>query len=137
MRVWIRRCAGVYCFFFQAEDGIRDYKVTGVQTCALPIYPVGVRRTAESERDALDRTLLIAQLAQARVDFRFPPGCAGVEVHVRVDALELDALVVEVPAVRRGDDHRIGKRAAHGPGRLELAAGAGRQQTQGLGGDRA
>src|ERR1039457_2196970 len=27
-------------FFFQAEDGIRDYKVTGVQTCALPIsYP--------------------------------------------------------------------------------------------------
>src|SRR5256885_4619420 len=27
----------VVCFFFQAEDGIRDYKVTGVQTCALPI----------------------------------------------------------------------------------------------------
>src|SRR5256885_7287290 len=27
-------------FFFQAEDGIRDYKVTGVQTCALPIWEV-------------------------------------------------------------------------------------------------
>src|SRR6266850_5709347 len=27
-------------FFFQAEDGIRDYKVTGVQTCALPIYRI-------------------------------------------------------------------------------------------------
>src|SRR5256885_6983728 len=27
----------VVSFFFQAEDGIRDYKVTGVQTCALPI----------------------------------------------------------------------------------------------------
>src|ERR1039457_5459176 len=27
-----------FFFFFQAEDGIRDYKVTGVQTCALPIY---------------------------------------------------------------------------------------------------
>src|SRR5206468_8240946 len=26
------------CFFFQAEDGIRDLIVTGVQTCALPIY---------------------------------------------------------------------------------------------------
>src|SRR5688500_20232865 len=26
------------CFFFQAEDVIRDYKVTGVQTCALPIW---------------------------------------------------------------------------------------------------
>src|ERR1022692_4476343 len=29
---------GIYVFFFQAEDGIRDYKVTGVQTCALPIW---------------------------------------------------------------------------------------------------
>src|SRR5256885_5466232 len=28
----------VLFFFFQAEDGIRDYKVTGVQTCALPIF---------------------------------------------------------------------------------------------------
>src|SRR5256885_3558284 len=28
----------LFFFFFQAEDGIRDYKVTGVQTCALPIY---------------------------------------------------------------------------------------------------
>src|SRR2546430_12538738 len=26
------------CFFFQAEDGIRDLTVTGVQTCALPIF---------------------------------------------------------------------------------------------------
>ena len=30
----------VVVFFFQAEDGIRDSPVTGVQTCALPIYPV-------------------------------------------------------------------------------------------------
>src|SRR5256885_13161699 len=34
-----RTCVFGGCFFFfQAEDGIRDYKVTGVQTCALPIY---------------------------------------------------------------------------------------------------
>src|SRR2546426_5969610 len=34
-----------YCFFFfQAEDGIRDYKVTGVQTCALPISVRPLRR---------------------------------------------------------------------------------------------
>ena len=26
-----------FFFFFQAEDGIRDWSVTGVQTCALPI----------------------------------------------------------------------------------------------------
>src|SRR5256886_5823852 len=30
---------GTYFFFFQAEDGIRDLTVTGVQTCALPISP--------------------------------------------------------------------------------------------------
>src|SRR5256885_12579544 len=28
--------------FFQAEDGIRDYKVTGVQTCALPICSAAI-----------------------------------------------------------------------------------------------
>src|SRR3712207_8472078 len=36
-------------FFFQAEDGIRDIGVTGVQTCALPIctaYPIPGSRTA-------------------------------------------------------------------------------------------
>src|SRR5690606_39478094 len=30
-------------FFFQAEDGIRDFHVTGVQTCALPISPEAIR----------------------------------------------------------------------------------------------
>src|ERR1022692_4988119 len=30
--------SGCLFVFFQAEDGIRDYKVTGVQTCALPIW---------------------------------------------------------------------------------------------------
>src|SRR5262249_60085103 len=29
---------GSFIFFFQAEDGIRDWSVTGVQTCALPIF---------------------------------------------------------------------------------------------------
>ena len=32
----------MFIFFFQAEDGIRDYKVTGVQTCALPILMRGI-----------------------------------------------------------------------------------------------
>src|SRR5256885_12715587 len=36
---------GFYFFFFQAEDGIRDYKVTGVQTCALPISDLAVPRS--------------------------------------------------------------------------------------------
>src|SRR6266487_2936683 len=33
-----------FFFFFQAEDGIRDGRVTGVQTCALPIYQLKLRR---------------------------------------------------------------------------------------------
>src|SRR5438093_9532910 len=33
-----RAASPVLFFFFQAEDGIRDWSVTGVQTCALPIY---------------------------------------------------------------------------------------------------
>src|SRR5438046_9206625 len=32
-----------FFFFFQAEDGIRDWSVTGVQTCALPISFVGIQ----------------------------------------------------------------------------------------------
>src|SRR2546425_7261193 len=49
MRVSVRWCTlcavripSVF-FFFQAEDGIRDKLVTGVQTCALPIYRVRPR----------------------------------------------------------------------------------------------
>src|SRR5260370_38665247 len=34
----------LFFFFFQAEDGIRDSSVTGVQTCALPIYTAWLRR---------------------------------------------------------------------------------------------
>src|SRR5207245_7536655 len=33
----------LFLFFFQAEDGIRDATVTGVQTCALPIWPATAR----------------------------------------------------------------------------------------------
>src|SRR5437773_5973332 len=33
-----------FFFFFQAEDGIRDRDVTGVQTCALPICVSGILR---------------------------------------------------------------------------------------------
>src|SRR2546429_1583973 len=35
----IELCFFTFFFFFQAEDGIRDVAVTGVQTCALPICP--------------------------------------------------------------------------------------------------
>src|SRR2546427_9543873 len=42
-RVWM------LVFFFQAEDGIRDLTVTGVQTCALPIYGGGTADSADDD----------------------------------------------------------------------------------------
>src|SRR3989441_1974857 len=47
-----------YFFFFQAEDGIRDKLVTGVQTCALPIFqrcPDGRPRRSCRSTDSLER----------------------------------------------------------------------------------
>src|SRR5690348_17824463 len=40
----------VFFFFFQAEDGIRDGRVTGVQTCALPISSAFAQSRAETLR---------------------------------------------------------------------------------------
>src|SRR5438046_9876738 len=41
------------CFFFQAEDGIRDWSVTGVQTCALPICYDLTGAVLEDRKEAL------------------------------------------------------------------------------------
>src|SRR5256886_8755899 len=46
----------VYFFFFQAEDGIRDLTVTGVQTCALPIF-------TQAQRDLLQAQVNLLQTA--------------------------------------------------------------------------
>src|SRR2546425_6515592 len=43
----------LFFFFFQAEDGIRDKLVTGVQTCALPISKSAIARLPIQERFAL------------------------------------------------------------------------------------
>src|SRR5690606_40497780 len=45
-------------FFFQAEDGIRDFHVTGVQTCALPISGMAVDRRLEGFPSVGDARLL-------------------------------------------------------------------------------
>src|SRR2546430_16084592 len=46
-------------FFFQAEDGIRDLTVTGVQTCALPIWPLALKVTLP-EKPPLGATVIAA-----------------------------------------------------------------------------
>src|SRR6266446_9680583 len=62
----------LFFFFFQAEDGIRDYKVTGVQTCALPIMDdVSARAVRTAFRQLYERDL--AYRTEALVNWC--PGC--------------------------------------------------------------
>src|SRR3989449_1893598 len=96
-------------FFFQAEDGIRDVAVTGVQTCALPIsaQPIGrggqdvpaladhplqeaAERRLEHRRAGLDALLLRTLLAQVERDL-------GVVLHLRQvdDRVALLAVVAQ------------------------------------------
>src|SRR5699024_11237348 len=44
----------LFDFFFQAEDGIRDRNVTGVQTCALPVYGGAIYSSGTSDTGAVD-----------------------------------------------------------------------------------
>ena len=65
-------------FFFQAEDGIRDYDVTGVQTCALPIYLVAIMdwysRRVLSWRlsNTMDTAFCVSALQEALVKYDTP-----------------------------------------------------------------
>src|SRR5260370_1258641 len=59
-------CSYFFFFFFQAEDGIRDSSVTGVQTCALPICAVvghdGVGVVAAAVEEDADQRLVVVRL---------------------------------------------------------------------------
>src|SRR5215471_19745451 len=55
-----------FFFFFQAEDGIRDLYVTGVQTCALPIWEGG-GMTAQDSKLGLDPAMVRAARHLARI----------------------------------------------------------------------
>src|SRR5437016_9665965 len=78
---WAMRMDFFSVFFFQAEDGIRDWSVTGVQTCALPIsesLSAGQRNIAALEAlalealalEALARRPLRIAILQIAVEFR-------------------------------------------------------------------
>src|SRR5690606_39794779 len=62
-------------FFFQAEDGIRDFHVTGVQTCALPILQERLPRRQGKRAD----TLLESPRFRAGYDFLLLREIAGEE----------------------------------------------------------
>src|SRR5204862_4650340 len=87
-------------FFFQAEDGIRDLYVTGVQTCALPISPKG--ETGQDGR----YTRMILDVSKSTDLNRLAPGAgAGPERDQQLKAL-YDVLT---NAKQRSEERRVGK----------------------------
>src|SRR3712207_6968821 len=84
-------------FFFQAEDGIRDIGVTGVQTCALPIF--GPARGALGVD--LDRVVAVhdeIDLPFGRIETRLDGGLAG---HNGLKSLKR--------GLGRSEERRVGK----------------------------
>src|SRR6266508_2134966 len=70
-----REIALLHLFFFQAEDGIRDGHVTGVQTCALPICLLleAVRLGGQTAARASGRTTAAAEECEEAIARRVPP----------------------------------------------------------------
>src|SRR5437667_9228324 len=70
----------VILFFFQAEDGIRDRDVTGVQTCALPISTASaVAYARDAERIGVDGLMVLPAMV-------YVPTRAELEYHLRAVA---------------------------------------------------
>src|SRR5258708_20041276 len=88
---------GLFFFFFQAEDGIRDDLVTGVQTCALPIsrHPDVVLAGGETLREFSQRVIaVISELSRRH---------RGQRVLLATHGGVLDV------AYRRSEERRVGK----------------------------
>src|SRR5256885_9783548 len=86
-------------FFFQAEDGIRDYKVTGVQTCALPI----------SEKAGLSVSSYDGQGAPAG-EVELPESVFGQTPHMAVmHQAYLRQLANGRQGTARSEERRVGK----------------------------
>src|SRR5699024_12094325 len=98
-------------FFFQAEDGIRDRNVTGVQTCALPILRSGTRSARPPSLSRAGRrhegtgpvTLTPVRAYPDRVDYT----CYSIPMRTRFRGLDL-----------RSEERRVGKECG---GRRERA----------------
>src|SRR5256885_6888771 len=86
-----------YVFFFQAEDGIRDYKVTGVQTCALPIYELDHRVLLPRDNPKLT---ISQENGSVRVAFDGQP---------RYVFPVRDCVILPIPNTTRSEERRVGK----------------------------
>src|SRR5437762_8323120 len=86
-------------FFFQAEDGIRDTSVTGVQTCALPIW-----RKALAQEDHLQSARDAYEPGQPD---RPAPG--GQDAKPQFRQTHTDAALIRYDPVPRSEERRVGK----------------------------
>src|SRR5690606_40428408 len=84
-------------FFFQAEDGIRDFHVTGVQTCALPIC-LSVTAIAQVNAEA----------DQALADYDAPTK-AELDTAIGSLATSLAAINTKLGSPARSEERRVGK----------------------------
>src|SRR2546430_4610828 len=91
-------CVYVFVFFFQAEDGIRDLTVTGVQTCALPIF---TNQKPDRFRAVHQRPRQLASLLDDpwRAQIRRATG------HAHATVTQFD----EGEDVERSEERRVGK----------------------------
>src|SRR5207245_7878277 len=99
------------CFFFQAEDGIRDATVTGVQTCALPIFALRlvqiVRDESKSKREEVMSIKALEPKTEAEYraladKYRFFRAQMGAEAVLEImRQLDLEKLALELQAEMR------------------------------------
>src|SRR5207245_8398885 len=75
--MWPARAPRLDWFFFQAEDGIRDATVTGVQTCALPIF----LSTSDVRDQDLQRTSRVAAQPNFNRKAQTDPRRIAVDLH--------------------------------------------------------
>src|SRR5215813_2438434 len=95
-----------FVFFFQAEDGIRDADVTGVQTCALPILTFGqtfILKHFRRLQDGVNPEAEITRFLTERTTFTHTPRLAGrLEYRAGGAVATLAVLQELVPAARDG-----------------------------------
>src|SRR5256885_12770009 len=103
----VRFGSALVSFFFQAEDGIRDYKVTGVQTCALPISRCFVSQpTLSAQLKKLEQALGVQLIERAPNNVSLTP--AGEEIVARARRI-LEASDEVVTLARSQRDPLAGK----------------------------
>src|SRR5205807_4959939 len=98
-------------FFDQAEDGIRDYKVTGVQTCALPISGVAAMLSAVTKVDPCELAL---HGVFSYVNLYDRPGVKNAVKRPAVDAMIGLALATDSATSVRSEERRVGKEGDSG-----------------------